>query len=118
MVICSTNYSTLPYDYSDNEYCTSCTPPTADGTDTAQNGTVTVEETIQSMQTIKDKTNQTSEIITSMGKQSEEITDILATINDIASQTNLLALTAAIEEGAVQVNEMECLATFGELFPM
>jgi methyl-accepting chemotaxis protein len=64
---------------------------------TAQTGTITVEETIQSMQTIKEKTDQTSEIIASMGKQSEEITDILDTINDIASQTNLLALNAAIE---------------------
>ena len=64
---------------------------------TAQSGTVTVEETIQSMQTIKEKTVQTSGIIANMGKQSEEITNILETINDIASQTNLLALNAAIE---------------------
>jgi methyl-accepting chemotaxis protein len=64
---------------------------------TAQTGTITVEETIQSMQLIKEKTVRTSEIIESMGKQSEQITDILDTINDIASQTNLLALNAAIE---------------------
>ncbi|MBI9049159.1 MAG: methyl-accepting chemotaxis protein [Anaerolineaceae bacterium] len=65
--------------------------------DTAQNGTITVEETIQSMQSIKEKTLQSTEIVTSMGTQSEQIYNILETINDIASQTNLLALNAAIE---------------------
>lgn len=63
----------------------------------AQNGSVTVEQTLSGMQNIKTKVDITANKIEEMGNRSEEIGGILATIEEIASQTNLLALNAAIE---------------------
>jgi len=63
----------------------------------AKKGSMTVEETLMGMQTIKNKVGIVAERITEMGERSKEIGAIVATIEDIASQTNLLALNAAIE---------------------
>ena len=49
------------------------------------------------MQSIKTKVGVSAEKVQEMGKRSEEIGAIVETIEDIASQTNLLALNAAIE---------------------
>jgi len=49
------------------------------------------------MQSIKTKVGLSAEKVQEMGKRSEEIGAIVVTIEDIASQTNLLALNAAIE---------------------
>lgn len=38
-----------------------------------------------------------SNLVSSLNEQSEEIKNIIQTISDIADQTNLLALNAAIE---------------------
>ncbi len=64
---------------------------------TARNGAFTVEETIQSMQSIKAKVGLSAEKVQEMGQRSDQIGAIVETIDDIASQTNLLALNAAIE---------------------
>ncbi len=66
-------------------------------TETAQGGSTTVEQTIQGMQIIKEKVDHSAERVREMGERSNEIGAIIETINDIASQTNLLALNAAIE---------------------
>jgi methyl-accepting chemotaxis protein len=63
----------------------------------ARNGTQTVAETIQSIQSIKVKVGQSAEKVQEMGQRSDQIGEIVATIDEIASQTNLLALNAAIE---------------------
>lgn len=63
----------------------------------ARKGTKTVEQTLTGMQSIKEKVGVSADKVQEMGKRSEEIGAIVETIEDIASQTNLLALNAAIE---------------------
>lgn len=63
----------------------------------ARKGTKTVEETLNGMQSIKAKVGMSADKVQEMGRRSEEIGNIVETIEDIASQTNLLALNAAIE---------------------
>jgi methyl-accepting chemotaxis protein len=63
----------------------------------ANTNSKTVEETIGGMQRIQAKVNQTALKVQEMGQRSEQIGIIVETIDDIASQTNLLALNAAIE---------------------
>jgi methyl-accepting chemotaxis protein len=56
-----------------------------------------VEETIAGMKQIKSKVDLTTQKMQDLGNRSEQIGMIVETIDDIASQTNLLALNAAIE---------------------
>ncbi len=63
----------------------------------AKNGATTVEDTLNGMQNIRSKVGLSAEKVQEMGQRSNEIGLILETIEDIASQTNLLALNAAIE---------------------
>jgi methyl-accepting chemotaxis protein len=68
-----------------------------EATQAAREGARTVEATIQGMNSIRSRVSQSVQKIQDMGKQSAKIGDIVDTIEDIASQTNLLALNAAIE---------------------
>ena len=63
----------------------------------ARNGVRTVEQTLEGMQSIKTKVGLSGEKVQELGKRSEQIGMIVETIEDIATQTNLLALNAAIE---------------------
>jgi len=56
-----------------------------------------VNRTAHAMETIQSRVALTSQKVQEMGNRSDEIGIILETIDDIASQTNLLALNAAIE---------------------
>lgn len=69
----------------------------AKAAETAREGAKTIEETISGMQTIKDKVGLSATKVREMGERSDQIGAIVEAINDIASQTNLLALNAAIE---------------------
>lgn len=64
---------------------------------TAHDGSVTIKATIQGMAAIKDKVGLSVQKVQEMGQRSTQIGAIIQTIDDIASQTNLLALNAAIE---------------------
>jgi methyl-accepting chemotaxis protein len=63
----------------------------------ARIGVETVAKTVQGMQNIKEKVDLSAQSVQEMGKHSSQIGSIVETIADIASQTNLLALNAAIE---------------------
>ncbi len=63
----------------------------------AESGVETVNQVLAGMQQMSARVIETAGRVEEMGKRSEEIGTILETIEDIASQTNLLALNAAIE---------------------
>jgi methyl-accepting chemotaxis protein len=63
----------------------------------AREGADTVEKTIKGMENIKTSSELAAQKVREMGLRSEQIGAIIETIDDIATQTNLLALNAAIE---------------------
>lgn len=63
----------------------------------AKNGGDTVRNTIRAMDNIREQIQETSKRIKRLGESSQEIGDIVALINDISDQTNILALNAAIQ---------------------
>ncbi len=64
---------------------------------TAQNGAAVVEKTVRVMGQIAEKVQESAKTVESLGARSDQIGAIIGTIEDIADQTNLLALNAAIE---------------------
>lgn len=63
----------------------------------AKKGAETVQKTIRGMDVIREQIQETSKRIKRLGESSQEIGDIVELINDIAEQTNILALNAAIQ---------------------
>ena len=63
----------------------------------ASNGADVVQRSIQGMDIIREQIQETSKRIKRLGESSQEIGNIVALINDIADQTNILALNAAIQ---------------------
>jgi methyl-accepting chemotaxis protein len=65
--------------------------------ETARQGGKVVQDTLAKMQAISESVSGTSKKILELGKSSDQIGRIIGVIDDIADQTNLLALNAAIE---------------------
>ena len=63
----------------------------------AKNGGEVVKETVNGMNRIAEVVNNASSIVKQLGNSSNQIGEIIQVIDDIADQTNLLALNAAIE---------------------
>ena len=64
---------------------------------TAETGAITVENAVQSMESLRASVQESEQIIKLLGEYSSKIGNIVETISGIAEQTNLLALNAAIE---------------------
>jgi methyl-accepting chemotaxis protein len=63
----------------------------------ANEGAAVVQETVAGMSRIADRVKETAATVETLGARSDQIGEIVGTIEDIADQTNLLALNAAIE---------------------
>lgn len=63
----------------------------------ASNGAQVVNRSIEGMDIIREQIQETSKRIKRLGESSQEIGNIVSLINDIADQTNILALNAAIQ---------------------
>jgi methyl-accepting chemotaxis protein len=63
----------------------------------ASHGQTVVNDATQGIQAISRNVLETSQVVSNLGRQSEEIGRVVSVIKDIADQTNLLALNAAIE---------------------
>ena len=77
--------------------CTSAAESSRRTSEYASTGAAVVNETIVGMGKIAERVKQTAATIDALGTRSEQIGEIIGTIEDIADQTNLLALNAAIE---------------------
>jgi methyl-accepting chemotaxis protein len=63
----------------------------------SQSGHKAVEESIQGMNRIREQMEAIAESIMRLSEQSQAIGEIIATVNDLAEQSNLLSVNAAIE---------------------
>jgi methyl-accepting chemotaxis protein len=63
----------------------------------AENGTEVIKQTIKQMDVIDGTTQSAAELVEQLNAKSQEIGEIILLITEIAEQTNLLALNAAIE---------------------
>jgi methyl-accepting chemotaxis protein len=63
----------------------------------AKDGEAAVESSVTEVKGIAESVNESATVVRSLGDRSNEIGKIVGVINDIADQTNLLALNAAIE---------------------
>ncbi|MFA5172397.1 MAG: methyl-accepting chemotaxis protein [Sulfuriferula sp.] len=63
----------------------------------SQSGRKSVEDAMQGMQRIQEQMESIAESIVLLSEQSQAIGEIIATVNDLAEQSNLLAVNAAIE---------------------
>ena len=68
-----------------------------DAKQNAENGAQVVSSVLDSITEVNAKTSQLTESLNELGKQAQGIGRVMGVISDIADQTNLLALNAAIE---------------------
>jgi twitching motility protein PilJ len=69
----------------------------------SQAGALTVRATIADMGAIREQIQATSKRLKRLGESSQEVGDIVRLMNDIAEQTNILALNASIQTSASEV---------------
>ena len=77
--------------------CTMAAESSQQATNSASEGVSVVKETVSGMNRIAQRVKATAKTVEHLGSRSDQIGEIVGTIEDIADQTNLLALNAAIE---------------------
>jgi len=77
--------------------CSMAADGSKQASEAAVNGAKVVDETIAVVNSIADRVKNSAKSVESLGSRSDQIGAIVGTIEDIADQTNLLALNAAIE---------------------
>ena len=77
--------------------CVRVAKSSENASNSAHAGESIILETISVMNRINDRVKQSARIIKSLGARSDQIGEVVGLINEIADQTNLLALNAAIE---------------------
>lgn len=70
---------------------------TENAVELTEKGSTSVENVVEQMQQIYQSVDNTTKLINTLGERSKDITGIVSLITNIADQTNLLALNAAIE---------------------
>ncbi|MCI2255598.1 methyl-accepting chemotaxis protein [Domibacillus sp. PGB-M46] len=70
---------------------------TASTNEKANIGNTIVNQTVKQMNLVQDSTTESTDVVNALGEKSKEIGQIVELITQIANQTNLLALNAAIE---------------------
>ena len=80
-----------------SENCARATEASHRAAETARQGGVVVEQALTQMRSIADSVGGTARKIGELGKSSDQIGRVAGVIDEIADQTNLLALNAAIE---------------------
>ena len=80
-----------------SQNASSATESARNAAEVAGEGGHIVQQTIEGMQAIAESVKASSATIAELGKRSDEIGEIIGVLDDIADQTNLLALNAAIE---------------------
>jgi methyl-accepting chemotaxis protein len=63
----------------------------------SQAGLKSIEDTINGMNRIREQMGSIADMVVRLSEQSQAIGEIIATVNDIAEQSNLLAVNASIE---------------------
>ena len=77
--------------------CTIAADSSKHSNDAVKAGNMVMEESVVVMKGISEKVKGLAEFVQSLGKRSDQVGEVIGFINDIADQTNLLALNAAIE---------------------
>lgn len=80
-----------------SENCQKAANTSREASQSARQGGEVVRETLAAMKNIAEATSKTAAQVSELGKSSQQIGKIIGVIDDIADQTNLLALNAAIE---------------------